>query len=266
MSEPITTHDNPFAGRARARRLSAYHAPQGAALTRLRPFAGPAVPLLGFVHASLRALVLNPHYPCVGARSAFARGDYRIGLYPRLGGAASADGLAHDLWEFVREMPPRPDRLASYIASFEGPPLASESAFERLLWRQLQRLHDRDAAQHAWDGSVSDDGDDPRFSFSFAGRAFFVVGLHPAASRWSRRFAWPTLVFNAHAQFEMLRRSGRFERMRLRIRQRDAALQGSINPVLADFGEASEARQYSGRHTPRAWRCPFRARRQEQDR
>jgi uncharacterized protein len=252
---------NPFAAHAAARRFSAYHGPQGATLRRLRPASGPATPLLSFVHESLRALVLNPHYPCVGARSAFERGDYRFGLYPRFGSAGAAAGLAHDLWEFVREMPVLPDRLISYVACFQAPPLATEAAFERLLWRQLQHLHDRDCVEHAWDPSVSDDGDDPRFSFSFAGRAFFVVGMHPAASRWARRFAWPTLVFNAHAQFEMLRRTGRFERMKSRIRQRDVTLQGSINPVLADFGDDSEARQYSGRHAPGPWHCPFRARR-----
>jgi hypothetical protein len=41
------------------------------------------------------------------------------------------------------------------------------------------------------------------------------------------------------------------------IRQRDIALQGSINPVLARFGEASEARQYSGRAVESNWKCPF---------
>ncbi|MNR56963.1 YqcI/YcgG family protein [compost metagenome] len=41
------------------------------------------------------------------------------------------------------------------------------------------------------------------------------------------------------------------------IRTRDIALQGSINPVLARFGEASEARQYSGRAVEADWQCPF---------
>jgi hypothetical protein len=34
-------------------------------------------------------------------------------------------------------------------------------------------------------------------------------------------------------------------------------LQGSLNPNLADFGEQSEARQYSGRATEADWVCPF---------
>jgi len=34
-------------------------------------------------------------------------------------------------------------------------------------------------------------------------------------------------------------------------------VQGSLNPNLADFGERSEARQYSGREVEEHWRCPF---------
>ena len=122
-------------------------------------------------------------------------------------------------------------------------------------------MNDRYAPASAWDPGVSDDPADPRFSFSFAGTALFVIGLHPGASRLARRFPWPALVFNPHRQFERLRRQGRFDRLRDRIRARDAAVQGTINPNLADFGEQSEARQYSGRDTTTAaWTCPFHAR------
>ena len=38
---------------------------------------------------------------------------------------------------------------------------------------------------------------------------------------------------------------------------RDEALAGSRNPMLARHGEASEARQYSGRVVDDAWQCPF---------
>lgn len=85
----------------------------------------------------------------------------------------------------------------------------------------------------------------------------FVVGLHPASSRLSRRFQWPTLVFNPRSQFERLRETGRFERLRGAVREREIALQGTLNPNLADFGEQSEARQYSGRATEQEWQCPF---------
>jgi FPC/CPF motif-containing protein YcgG len=89
--------------------------------------------------------------------------------------------------------------------------------------------------------------------------AFFVVGLHPASSRFARRFAWPTLVFNAHHQFERLRSEGGYARMQEVIRARERKLQGTLNPNLGDFGVRSEARQYSGRPVQEGWRCPFHA-------
>ena len=64
-------------------------------------------------------------------------------------------------------------------------------------------------------------------------------------------------MFNPRAQFDRLKAEGRFDRMRDLVRERDVALQGSVNPNLADFGQASEARQYSGRATEPTWECPF---------
>ena len=45
--------------------------------------------------------------------------------------------------------------------------------------------------------------------------------------------------------------------MRNAVRKRDIQLQGAINPVLDSFGNASEARQYSGRAVDGDWKCPF---------
>jgi len=50
---------------------------------------------------------------------------------------------------------------------------------------------------------------------------------------------------------------GTYQKVRDRIRDRDVALQGSINPMLEDFGNNSEAKQYSGRKVDKEWKCPF---------
>ena len=68
------------------------------------------------------------------------------------------------------------------------------------------------------------------------------------------------LVFNAHDQFDQLRSDGRYEKLRSSIIGRDIEVAGSANPMLARFGERSEARQYSGRAVGEAWRCPLRRR------
>ena len=57
--------------------------PRGKGLVRVPPGA-PVRPLQQLVHDSFRALVLNPAFSCVGARSAVRRGNYRFGLYARM--------------------------------------------------------------------------------------------------------------------------------------------------------------------------------------
>jgi hypothetical protein len=202
--------------------------------------------------------VSDARFPCLAAKTTRRPDDDHLRVYGVLGSVSASDALAADLARFAHQASSAGNRLTAFVAIFTGRPPASERAFERRLWAQLQLLHERDDPAAGWDPAVSADPRDPRFSFSFAGTAFFVVGLHPRSSRLARRFRYPTLVFNPHAQFERLRREGRFERLRDLIRARDIALQGSINPSLSDFGERSEAEQYSGRDTTEGpWRCPF---------
>lgn len=204
----------------------------------------------------LQRLVGKQDYPCVMARAVLRRGRHTLGRYPLLAAndATSMDALARDLAAFARAPDPR-HGFRSFIAIFGGPPPASEEAFEETLWGVLGALADRDRAD--WDPGVSSNPDDPRFSFSFAGRAFYIIGLHPDASRPARRCERPALVFNLHDQFERLREQGYFAALRSLIRERDREFSGSTNPMLDDFGEASEARQYSGRAVDAEWRCPF---------
>lgn len=211
------------------------------------------------IRRAFDAFVGDPRYPCLAAKGLTQRDDYALHLYAGLGSSQATRALAEGLGPFARAAKAGGDGpFTAFVAVFAKRPRMSEEAFERRLWIQLQGLHDGDDASPGWDPAASDEPGDPRFSFSFAGTALFVIGLHPESSRIARRFAWPALVFNPHAQFERLRRDGQFDRLRDRIRARDEALQGQVNPNLADFGERSEARQYSGRDTTKGeWRCPF---------
>lgn len=255
----------PSAGRPRnplkdddiARGNSDYHGPRNGCLQRLLPTVAEADGKTLWINDILRATVLNQRYPCTGARSAFNRDEYRIGYYPPISSRTATRGLAFDLYEFNREYSMRPKQFYSFVAVFDGPVAATEVEFERLLWQQLQQLHDIDAPFFAWDPSVARDPEDPRFCFSFGGKAYFVIGLHAAASRLARRFAWPAIVFNAHEMFDRARIAGTFPKLQSTVRNRDRRLQGSVNPVVQDYGTSSEARQYSGRRVSNDWRCPF---------
>jgi FPC/CPF motif-containing protein YcgG len=209
------------------------------------------------VDEAFRSFVTDSRFPCLGGASVVRRRTYRLGVYGVLGSAPSADRLSRDLAAFVRNAPVDGPWPRAFVAVFPYRAPVTEHAFEQRLWIQLQHLHERDDPAVGWDPVASADPDDARFSFSFAGHAFFIVGLHARSSRRARCFRWPALVFNPHAQFERLRANGRYARYQALIRARDLALQGSLNPNLADFGERSEARQYSGRATESDWRCPF---------
>ncbi len=199
---------------------------------------------LHHVRTAFDRLVSDAAFPCLAAKGVVRTNEHDLHLYDQMGSAAGARSLATDLAAFVTRPAAEPGRFRAFVAVFRAPRPRNELQFEEQLWLQLQLLHEQDEPSAGWDPAVSADPDSPQFSFSFAGVGLFVVGLHPASSRLARRFDWPTLVFNPHAQFEQLRRDGRFERLRDRIRERDLALQGSLNPNLANFGERSEAEQY----------------------
>jgi len=210
---------------------------------------------------SFRRFLQDPAFPCVGAKSALSRNAIKIVVARDLTSGWDDLRIYPALLAFVSRYKREPTLFRSFAVVFETPTSLSEADFERHLWARLQSLSDKDAwLGLPYDERVRPHPDDPHFSLSFGGEAFFIVGLHPNASRTARRFEAPTLVFNLHDQFEQLRADGRYGKLRERILERDIRFSGSVNPMLATHGEASEARQYSGRVVDEAWVCPFRPR------
>jgi FPC/CPF motif-containing protein YcgG len=250
---------NPLAADAGAARDSSYLGFTGSGLQHCLDRAREVSAAEHEMHAAITGKVDSDAFPCVAAKSAFNRQRARFGLYPALGSARAVRTACHDLYEFSHEFADVGDQFTTFVAAFDGPPIASEVHFEQLLWRHLQSMNEIDAEFFPWYEDVSSDPDDARFSFSLGGRGYFVVGMHPLASRQARRTALPVLVFNLHEQFERLRERGKFDPLKTAIRARDMAAQGTPNPMLDNFGDRSETRQYSGRAVPAAWRCPFHA-------
>ena len=215
----------------------------------------------GVITQAFAAHVDAAEFPCVGSKAALAQGALQTAEFMPLGNRGNDAPLLDYLTRFAAELDatdPESSTVHSFAALFEGPVPTDEYRFEALLWSQLQRLHYLDASRGTrWAPEVSTNPDSPQFSLSLAGHPFFVIGLHPGASRIARRFAWPALVFNSHRQFDRLKSDGRYAKMQTATRARDVKLQGSINPNLADFGTAAETRQYSGRKVDATWRCPL---------
>jgi uncharacterized protein len=212
----------------------------------------------------LRATIAQTEFPCVGAKSALATGSLKVLTGWSLTSAWDDVRIHRALLEWARDYRSDPAGLRSLAVAFDQPRNLNEEQFEAAMWERIQSFADKDHwLGQPYDHRVSADPDDPHFSLSFGGEAFFAVGLHPHASRPARRMAFPVLVFNLHDQFERLREEGRYERMRDAILARDKALAGDINPMLARHGDTSEARQYSGRQVDDEWECPFRDPRSE---
>ena len=210
------------------------------------------------VEERLRHFIQDPEFPCVGAKSAVQKGRMTVYAARDIRSAWNdveiQDALMHFAWKYAEE----PTLFTSFAVVFAGPDDLSEEEFETALWERVQSLADKDAWRgQPHDPRVSADPSDPHFSLSFGGEGFFVVGLHPHASRPARRFSSPTMVFNLHDQFEMLRDQNRYEKLRKSILDRDVKLAGDMNPMLARHGSISEARQYSGRAVNDDWQCPF---------
>jgi uncharacterized protein len=205
-----------------------------------------------------KTMIADKSFPCVGAKSALGRGQLDL-LSARSITSAWDDIAIHEaLMRFAWAYRENPTLFRSFAVLFDGPDDLDEAGFEAALWSRLQSLTDKDEWRgQAADPRVSSDPADPHFGMSFGGEAFFIVGLHPHASRPARRFDRPAIVFNLHDQFELLREQNRYEQLRASIIERDVALAGSVNPMLSRHGETSEARQYSGRAVGEGWRCPF---------
>lgn len=199
--------------------------------------------------------ILGNDHPCIMAKTVFSMDQVDLKVYEDLGSLKTARLMLKDLKGYLENYDFDSNDFKTFMAVFPDSPKYSEIAFEKLLWKQLQAIHEVDDKK--WDPAVSDDPAEHNFSFSIAGKAFYLVGLHPGASRIARQSPYATMTFNLHWQFEKLREMGSYDKVRDRIRERDIELQGEMNPMLADFGNSSEAKQYSGRKVEKEWKCPF---------
>ncbi|MGL5839146.1 MAG: guanitoxin biosynthesis heme-dependent pre-guanitoxin N-hydroxylase GntA [Sphingorhabdus sp.] len=208
--------------------------------------------------ADFEAFVSDKAFPCVGAKSALNKGQMHFVIADSI--TSSWDDLR--IWPHISALAKSyraaPKLFQTLVVIFRNRESLTERDFEQAIWDRLQSLSDKDEwLGQPVDPRVSTDPNDPHFAVSFGGEAFFIVGLHPNASRPARRFDHPVMVFNLHDQFEILRAEGRYDPLRETILDRDEKLAGSINPMLAQHGEQSAARQYSGRAVEDGWVCPF---------
>lgn len=207
------------------------------------------------VEEEFRDFIIAQKHPCLMANTVFQMENYHLRVYDNIQCDNTAKAVLSDIENYLANYNFESNTFESLIICFKDNDFKTETQFEKALWDFLQKLHNNDNAP--WDPTVSQDPNNPNFSFSIKGKAFYIVGMHPNSSRLARQAPYCTLVFNLHWQFEKLREMGTYQRVKKRIRERDEMLQGSINPVLRDHGSESETKQYSGRKVDSSWKCPF---------
>lgn len=199
-------------------------------------------------------------FPCIGAKAALAKHEVRILTADHMACPHDDRAILEYIYSFVDDLRLHTPLYSTAAVIFVEPGDVSEADFGKLFWKRLQAISDLDAAHYAYDPRVASDPERADFSFSVKEEAFYVVGLHPMSSRKARQFSFPAMIFNPHAQFDRLKQMGKYESMKNVIRNRDLRYSGSVNPMLADFGESSEVLQYTGIKYDNDWKCPFIAR------
>jgi hypothetical protein len=207
------------------------------------------------IDQEFKDFIITQNHPCIMANTVFQMDNYQLKRYDNIESDAVVKPILADIENYLEHYDFESNQFESLIMCFTQNEFQTEMEFEKALWNLLQKLHNKDDAP--WDSNVSNNPEDINFSFSLKGKAFYVIGMHPQSSRLARQAPYCTVVFNLHWQFEKLREMGTYQKVKNRIRTRDAALQGFINPTLKDFGQDSESRQYSGRKIDDSWKCPF---------
>jgi len=196
-------------------------------------------------------------YPCIGAQTALNSNMISVGFFGCMNHENTSEQICEGLYRYIDAMKDRPSSFLTYIAIFENECISNEEHYENELWDLLFSMHSYDNQKYSWNNEVSNHTLNKNFSYSIGGEAFFLVGMHPQSSRRARRFKYPAIAFNLHSQFELLRENNRFQRIKNVIRDREMDFQGSINPMLSDYGHGLEAPQYSGRKVSKNWQCPY---------
>ncbi len=209
--------------------------------------------IIGAYHAFLA----KKDFACVAAKAALTKNHIKCLVVEHMACPKDDEAILDFLYLFVDDYRTTTEPFHSVAIIFQEPQIHNEAMFEKFLWQRLQSLSNLDAKNYKYDNRVASDPSSAKFSYSLKEEAFFIIGLHPGSSRPTRQFAYPTIVFNPHAEFEKLREYDRYNKLKAVVRKRDMEYSGSLNPMLDDFGKTSEVYQYSGQKYEADWQCPL---------
>lgn len=204
-----------------------------------------------------REFLEKEDFPCVAAKDALHKNNLQILEAMHIGCPADDRKILDFIYQFTHTYRSSEKGFHSAAVVFTAPSDVDENTFDSMLFARLAALRKLDAEKFKHDPRVSDDPNSPDYSFSLMEEAFFIIAMHPKSSRPARNFSHAVMVFNPHAQFEKMKRTEQYNKMKKIVRKRDVELAGSVNPMLNDFGSGSEVYQYSGKVYNETAKCPM---------
>lgn len=241
--------------------LSHYFAPTKAGYKGLD--GQPASPKHSEVMDDFWSFIAGDGFSCTGGKATRNRMTFRSGFHGRQGTADAAKTMAAHLYKFHEERksenPALPFLYCVYAAFFDGPEIESEKHAHDLVWQQLQALHDLDMEKYDYAEGVSSDVTSIDFSYSVGSERYMVPSLNPFASRLTRRYKRPVMVFIPREQFHHIYDNGIYKKMQEVIRAHDIKMQGTYNPMLDLHETSSDAVTFSGMAVKGPAECPFSA-------
>ena len=141
------------------------------------------------IEREFASFVNDASFSCLVGKGVVHQHGHIVRAYPPLGTRAAASALCGGTGG-VRRRRSRSDEAAGVRRGVPGRARERAGVRGAALGAAAAAARAR-RSRAGWDPSVSEDPDDPLFSFSFGGHALFVVGLHPQSSRLSRRFGGP---------------------------------------------------------------------------
>lgn len=166
------------------------------------------------IYQKAQLAIANSSYRKVGAKKAFknsiGKENFVIKFYENLGGIHQRVDLRQDLIKFVDDYLQTRSLFKTFWAIFKDRERMDEDLFERRLWDELSSLTSEQTWERDRDPRFHPNHEGKEFYISLGGKALSVVGLHPHSHRPSRRFPWPTLVFNVYEQLHQKTISSRY--------------------------------------------------------
>jgi len=83
-------------------------------------------------HDAFRNFVLQPEFPCVGARAAFNSSTYELSVFDALASEATTAALGEELFRFTRSAVFQESEYATFVAVFRSPLEIDETDFDGL--------------------------------------------------------------------------------------------------------------------------------------